>query len=193
MTSSGDFKEQSCSHLYLFRKFWGFDNSLFWKCNTFQSWCSAYACAVRCSWCTLEWLGYPQNELVIEKTITCWEGVCVASYILTTKIPSAPLVAIMWLQRTWRPRFCHGTFSYGMTTSPNTKDRVWDIENTPSVCMLVHPRFPMHMLCKCMLKKRHNYLFIYSFISKVVSKTMRIGSDWKFKVTRTRISIRRIS
>jgi hypothetical protein len=122
----------------------------------------------RCLWCMLAWLGYPQNELAIEKTITGWEGVCVASRIVTTKIPSAPLVAIMWLQRTWRPRFRHGTFSYGMTTSPNTKDRVGDIENTPSVCMLVHPRFPMHMLCKCMLKKRHNYLFV---CQKVVSKT----------------------
>jgi hypothetical protein len=110
----------------------------------------------------------PTNELVIEKTIAGWEGVCVASRILATKIPSAPLVAIMWLQRTWRPRFRHGTFSYGMITSPNTKDRVGDIENTPSVCMLVHPRFPMHMLCQCMLKKRHNYLL---FFQKVVSKT----------------------
>jgi hypothetical protein len=88
-------------------------------------------------------------------------GVCVASRIVTTKIPSAPLVAIMWLQRTWRPRFRHGTFSYGITTLPNIKGSVGDIENIPSVCMLVHPRFPMHMLCKSMLKKRHNYLFIY--------------------------------
>jgi hypothetical protein len=46
-----------------------------------------------------------------------------------------------------------------MTTSPNTKDRVGDIENIPIVRMLVHPRFAMHMLCKCMLKKRH--IFIY--------------------------------
>jgi hypothetical protein len=60
----------------------------------------------------------------------------------TTKIPSALLVAIMGLQRTWRPRFRHGTFSYGITTSPNTRDRVEDIENTPCVCTLVHPRFP---------------------------------------------------
>jgi hypothetical protein len=77
-------------------------------------------------------LGHPQNELVIEKTIIGWEGVCVASRILTTKIPSALPVAIMLLQRTWRPRFRHGTFSYGITTSPNTKDRVGDIENTPA-------------------------------------------------------------
>jgi hypothetical protein len=82
----------------------------------------------RCLWCMLAWLCYPPNELVIERTITRWEGVCVASRILTTKIPSALPMAIMWLQRTWRPRFRHGTFSCGMTTSPNTKDRVGDIE-----------------------------------------------------------------
>jgi hypothetical protein len=85
----------------------------------------------------------------------------VESRFLTTKIPRALLVAVVWLQHTRCPRLRRGTFSYGMTTSPNTKDRVGDIENTPSVCMLVHPRFPTHMLCKCMLKKRHNYLFIY--------------------------------
>jgi hypothetical protein len=153
------------------------------RCNAFQKvvWCTclwrhdAYAQVVWCLWCMLAWLGYPQNELVIEKTITGWEGVCVVSRILTTKIPSAPLVAIMWLQRTWRPRFRHGTFSYGLTNSPNTKDRVGDIENTPSVCILVHPRFPMHMLCKCMLKKRHNCLFIFQ---KVVSKTTGKISSW---------------
>jgi hypothetical protein len=38
--------------------------------------------------------------------------------ILTTKIPSELLVAIMWLQHIWRPRFHRGTFSYGITTSP---------------------------------------------------------------------------
>jgi hypothetical protein len=102
----------------------------------------------------------------------------VASCFLTTKIPSALLVAVVWLQHTRFPRLRRGTFSYGMTTSPNTKDRVGDIENTPSVCMLVHPRFPMHMPCKCTLKKRHNYFFI---LQKVVSKTMRIGLRWKVR------------
>jgi hypothetical protein len=118
------------------------------QCFSKVMWCTclwrhhAYAHVVWCLWCMLAWLGYPQNELVIERTITGWEGVCVASRILTTKIPSALPVAIMWLQRTWRPRFRHGTFSYGITTSPNTKDRVGDIENTPCICTLVHPRFP---------------------------------------------------
>jgi hypothetical protein len=36
----------------------------------------------------------------------------------------------------------------------------------------------MHMLCKCMLKKVHNDLFIFQ---KVVSKTMRIGSRLKVR------------
>jgi hypothetical protein len=105
-------------------------------CNAFQKlmWCTclwrhdAYAHVVWCLWCMSAWLGYPQNELVIERTITGREGVCVASRILTTMIPSAHLVAIMWMQRTWRPRLCRGTFSYGITTSPNIKDRVGDIE-----------------------------------------------------------------
>jgi hypothetical protein len=126
------------------------------RCNAFQKvmWCTclwrhdAYAHVVWCLWCMLAWLGYSRNELVIEKTITGWEGVCVwRAAILITKILGAPLVAIMWLQRTWRPRFRHGTFSYGITTSPNTRDRVEEIENTPCVCMLVPQGSQMHMLC----------------------------------------------
>jgi hypothetical protein len=35
----------------------------------FSSRCNAYACALWCSWCTLEWIGYPYDELVIPKTI----------------------------------------------------------------------------------------------------------------------------
>jgi hypothetical protein len=48
----------------------------------------------------------------------------VASRILTTKIPCVPLVTITWLQQTWCPRFRRGTFGYGITTSPNKRDRV---------------------------------------------------------------------
>jgi hypothetical protein len=153
------------------------------RCNAFQKndvmhMFMETRCLCSCSrflWCMSAWLGYPQNEIAIERTITSW-GVCVASRILTTKIPSALPVAIMWLQRTWRPRFRHGTFSYGITTSPNTKDRVGDIGNTPCVCTLVHPRFPMHMLCKCMLKKRHNYLFIYLFFKRLWERPRGISS-----------------
>jgi hypothetical protein len=119
----------------------------------------------RCLWCMLAWLSYPPNELVIGRTITGWEGVCVWRVaILTTKIPSALLVAIMWLQRTWRPRFRHDTFSYGITTSPNTRDRVEDIENTPCVCTLVHPRFPNAHAMQIMLKRD---IIIYLFFKRL--------------------------
>jgi hypothetical protein len=78
----------------LISQIWGFDNSLFWKWNTFQSWCDAYACAVWCSWCTLEWLSYPY-ALVIARAIKGGERICVTSFYLTTKIPSALLVAVV--------------------------------------------------------------------------------------------------
>jgi hypothetical protein len=101
----------------------GFDNSLFWKCNTFQSWRDAYACAVWCSWCTLEWLGYPY-ALVIGNAINSRERICVTSCFLTTKIPSALLVAVVWLQHTRYPRFRRGTFGYVITSSPIKRGRV---------------------------------------------------------------------
>jgi hypothetical protein len=71
-----------------------FDNSLFLRCDNFQSRCDAHACAVWCSWCTLEWLGYPYDELVIARAITGRERIWMASRLLTTKIPCALLVAI---------------------------------------------------------------------------------------------------
>jgi hypothetical protein len=48
----------------------------------------------------LERPGYPYDEEVIARAITGRERICVASHILTTKIPSAPLVAVTWLQHT---------------------------------------------------------------------------------------------
>jgi hypothetical protein len=44
------------AHTFTYSANLGFWQLIVWKCNTFQSWCNAYACAVRCSWCTLEWL-----------------------------------------------------------------------------------------------------------------------------------------
>jgi hypothetical protein len=105
------------AHTFTYLAILGFDNSLHWKCNTFQSWCDAYACAVWCSWCTLEWLGYPY-ALVIARAIESRERICVTSCYLTTKMPSALLVAVGWLQHTRYPRFRRGTFAYGVTTSP---------------------------------------------------------------------------
>jgi hypothetical protein len=52
------------------------------------------------------------------------EEICVTSCYLTTKIPSALLVAVGWLQHTRYPRFRRGTFDYGVTTSPNKRGKV---------------------------------------------------------------------
>jgi hypothetical protein len=46
-----------------------------------------------------------------------------ASRLLTTKIPSALLVAVGWPQHTRYPRFHRGTFGYGVTTSPIQKGK----------------------------------------------------------------------
>jgi hypothetical protein len=46
------------------------------------------------------------------------ERICVTSYHLTTKIPSALLAAVVRLQHTRDPRFHRGTFDYGVTISP---------------------------------------------------------------------------
>jgi hypothetical protein len=114
----------------------------------------------RCLWCILARLGYPPNELVIERTITGWEGGCAWRVaILTTKIPSALLVAIIWLQRTWRPRFRHGTFSYGITTTPTQERQVW-VGKFPCKCTLVSPRFP-NAHAKQLHAPEGTWIFIY--------------------------------
>jgi hypothetical protein len=46
----------------------------------------AHACAVWCSWCSLEWLDYPY-ALVIARATKSRERFCVTSCYLTTKIP----------------------------------------------------------------------------------------------------------
>jgi hypothetical protein len=123
--------------------FWDFDDSLFWKRNTFQIWRDAYACAAWRLWCMLKWLGYPY-VLMIGIAINSREGICVTSCYLPTKIPSALLVAFVWLQHTRYPRFRRGTFDYGVTTSPNERGRVrvWRF-------MRMHVSIPMLPKCTC--------------------------------------------
>jgi hypothetical protein len=113
----------------------------------------------------------PTHELVVERTITGWEEVCAASRILTTKIPCALLVAIMWLHRTWLPRFRHGTFTYGITTSPI----IIEISTSREVSMRMHVSSPKVPKCTCYaIACSRRDMFIYIFIfQKVVSKTMR--------------------
>jgi hypothetical protein len=72
------------------------------------------------------------------------ERIGVTSCYLTTKIPSALLVTVVWLQHTRYPRFRRGTFDYGVTTSPNKrgKVRVWSF-------MRMHVSIPMLPKCIC--------------------------------------------
>jgi hypothetical protein len=66
------------------------------------------------------------------------------SCYLTTKIPSALLVAVVRLQHTRYPRFRRGTFDYEVTTSPNKRGRVrvWRF-------MQMHVSIPMLPKCTC--------------------------------------------
>jgi hypothetical protein len=155
------------------------------QCFSTLVWCTclwrhdAYAHVVWCLWCMLARLGYPQNELVVERTITGWEGVGVASRILTTMIPSAHLVAVMWLQRTWCPRFRRGTFGYGTTTSPNIREILW-VGKFPCECTLVHPRFPNAHAMQ-MHAQEGTYLLIYLFIKRLWARPWGIRSGLKVR------------
>jgi hypothetical protein len=103
-------------------------------------------------------------------TITGWEGVCVASRILTTKIPSMLLVAVMWLQRTWYPRFRHDTFGYGTTVSPNIRE----ISMSREVSMRMHVSSPKVPKCTCYANacsKRD--IFLYKLL---LARSRRISS-----------------
>jgi hypothetical protein len=72
------------------------------------------------------------------------EEICVTSCYLTTKIPSALLVAVGWLQHTRYPRFRRGTFDYGVTTSPNKRGKV-----RVRSFMRMHVSIPMLPKCTC--------------------------------------------
>jgi ribosomal protein S27E len=126
------FLNLSCWHLIILR------------CNNFQRIFDAHARAVWCSWCMLEWLSYPYDELVIARAIIDRERICVASRFLTTKIPSAPLAAVMWLQHTWCPRFHRGTFGYGITTSQTR-----EVEYEYGVSMRMHVNASQFPKCIC--------------------------------------------
>jgi hypothetical protein len=78
------------------------------------------------------------------------------SRLLTTKIPSALLVAVRWLQHTRYPRFRRDTFGYGVTTSPIQKGKAKGTEFSRG-CMLAYPNFPNAYAMQCMLKSNFFY------------------------------------
>jgi hypothetical protein len=159
-----------------FANFEVFDNSLFWKCNTFQSWCNAYACAVWCSRCTLERLSYPY-VLIIGRAINSRERICVTSCYLTTKIPSALLVAVVWLQHTRYPRFRRGTFDYGVTTSPNKRGRV-GVRNF----MRMHVSIPMLPKCICCAvhAQKQHFNLNHKVGARPKKQVQDLGINWIF-------------
>jgi hypothetical protein len=83
------------------------------------------------------------------------ERICVTSCYLTTKIPSALLVAVGSLQHTRYPRFRRGTFDYGATTSPNKRGRV-----RVRSFMRMHVRIPMLPKCTCYAAHAQSHISI---------------------------------
>jgi hypothetical protein len=140
----------------------------------------AHAHAVWCLWCKLVQLGYPHVDLVIARSITGRERICVASHILIAKIPSAPLVTITWLQHPWCPRFRCSTFGYGITTSPTR-----EVEYEYGISTRVHVSSPK--VPKCICHAMHTQKVTSILIQIVVSKTKKLSSglsdrinhDWR--------------
>jgi hypothetical protein len=87
---------------------------------------------------------------MIGRAINSGERICVTSCYLTTKIPSALLVAVVWLQHTRYPRFRRGTLDYGVTTSSTKRGRVG--YGVSCGCTLVYPCFPNAYAIQRMLK-----------------------------------------
>jgi hypothetical protein len=142
--------QNNLAHTFTYFANLGFWQLIVLKVQYSSSWCDAYACAVWCSWCTLEWL--------VTHMMSQWlQGqskvvrICVTGCYLTTKIPSALLVAVVWLQHTRYPRFHRGTFGYGITLSPIERGRAGGTEFACE-CTLVYPCFPNAYAMQCMLK-----------------------------------------
>jgi hypothetical protein len=89
----------------------------------------------------------------------------VASRFLITKIPSALLVVVGWLQHTRYPRFRRGTFGYRVATPPIQRGKAKGTEFSCE-CTLVYPCFPNAYARQCMLKSN-----IFNLQHKVLSKT----------------------
>jgi hypothetical protein len=95
----------------------------------------------------------------------------VASRFPTIKIPSALLVAVMWLQHTRCLRFRRGTFGYGITASPIERGEVRS-QSFPCECRLVHPRFPNAYSMQRMLTA--TFILIQQVVSKINKNKFRI-------------------
>jgi hypothetical protein len=97
------------------------------------------------------------------------ERICVTRCYLTTKIPSALLVAVVWLQRTRYPRFRRGTLDYGVTTSPNERGRV-------GVRSFMRMHISIPMLPKCICYAAHAQKQQFNLNHKVWARPKRTSS-----------------
>jgi hypothetical protein len=97
------------------------------------------------------------------------ERICVTRCYLTTKIPSALLVAVVWLQRTRYPRFRRGTLDYGVTTSPNERGRV-------GVRSFMRMHISIAMLPKCICYAAHAQKQQFNLNHKVWARPKRTSS-----------------
>jgi hypothetical protein len=142
MTSGGNFKKKSCSHLYLFREFCVLTTHRFESAILFK----LIPCICLCGMTLMMHIGMTRLPTCVSgcKGNQSRERICVTSCYFTPKIPSALLVAVVWLQHTWYPRSRRGTFDYGVTTSPNKRGRV-------RVRKQVHDS-QMHMPCSACSK-----------------------------------------
>jgi hypothetical protein len=119
--------------------------------------------------CTRVLMMHVSTTRLPTKWVSDWDDkhrlrrVCMASRILTTKIPSALPVAIIWLPRIWRPRFRRSTFGYGTTASPTQERQVW-VRKFSCECTLVHPRFPNAHAMQ-LHAQEGTWLFIYIYFS----------------------------
>jgi hypothetical protein len=115
-----------------------------------------------------EWLGYPY-ELVTARAIKGRKRIWVASRFLTTKIPSALLVAVVRLQHTRCPRFRRGTVGYGITHHQSR-----EVRQKYGVFMRMHVGIPK--LPKCICYAVHAQKQYFNLNHKVLSKTEKISS-----------------
>jgi hypothetical protein len=103
---------------------------------------------------------------VIARAIKGREGIWMANRSLTTKIHSALLVAVGWLQHTRCPRFRRGTFGYGTTTSPIQRGKA-EVRSFHANARWYTQTSQMHMLCSACSKAT------FILVQKVVSKTKK--------------------
>jgi hypothetical protein len=97
----------------------------------------------------------------------------VVSRFLTTKIPSALLVVVVWLQHTRCPRLRRGTFSYGITRSPTQRIEWERLKHS----MRMHVSSPKVPKCTCYANAcSRRDLIIYLFFKRLWARPRGISS-----------------